>query len=108
MINGPTGSSITDVHKALENRMEAMRRSTDGGCGWPQFNRVTGEVMNHTEFPVNDDPLRHAEVKSVNQMLRDRGIPEDVSPEELHRHLGEMRVSNVFPHWEPERSKVLR
>jgi hypothetical protein len=86
--------------------MEGMRRNPVEGEGYPQFDRRTGEVLNHTEFPINDNPLRHAEVKNVNQMLRDRGVPDDVSPEELAEHLRGMRVANVFPHWEPFPAKA--
>lgn len=86
--------------------MEDMRRNPVEGEGYPQFDRRTGEVLNHTEFPINDNPLRHAEVKNVNQMLRDRGVPDDVSPEELAEHLRGMRVANVFPHWEPFPAKA--
>ncbi|MCC8244868.1 hypothetical protein [Saccharothrix luteola] len=107
-INGPRTSVIPDdeLHGALRDRMEGMRRNPVEGEGYPQFDRRTGEVLNHTEFPINDNPLRHAEVKNVNQMLRDRGVPDDVSPEELAEHLRGMRVANVFPHWEPFPSKA--
>ncbi|MEV8436819.1 hypothetical protein AB0425_05550 [Actinosynnema sp. NPDC051121] len=107
-INGPRTSVIPDdqLHDALRDRMENMRRNPAEGEGYPQFDRRTGEILNYTEFPINDNPLRHAEVKNVNQMLHDRGVPGDVSPEELAEHLRGMRVANVFPHWEPFPAKA--
>lgn len=57
-----------------------------------------------TPCPINDLPTRQAEVENVNQMLVDRGMPPDVSPEELRRILGEMRVDNAFTPSKSDRS----
>ena len=110
-INGGTTDVIPagDLHPALRARQEAMRGNpqADGStpgyiqpdrhpdrAGQPMHDRNGAEIR--LQFPLNDSPTRHAEVKNVNRMLRDRGVPDDVSPAELDRILAEMRVDNAF------------
>ncbi|KOV80795.1 hypothetical protein, partial [Nocardia sp. NRRL S-836] len=110
-VNGSNTDLIPEdkLHPALAARREAMMNNPppDGdGLGYTQPDRSpdrlgqplldrNGEEF-RTPFPINDAPTRHAEVKNVNQMLLDRGVPPDVSPEELRKILGEMRVDNAF------------
>jgi hypothetical protein len=110
-VNGARTDVVPDdrLHPALAERQARMAGNPppDGdGRGYTQPDRhpdrrgqpllkPDGEEM-RTPYPVNDLPTRHAEVKNVNQMLLDRGVPDDVSPEELDRILAEFRVDNVF------------
>ncbi|MCG8922197.1 hypothetical protein L6E10_07175, partial [Lentzea sp. CC55] len=110
-VNGSRNDLIPEdkLHPALAARRDAMMGNpppAGDGNGYTQPDRHpdrTGQPLLkpdgsefRTPYPINDMPTRHAEVKNVNQMLIDRGVPADVSPEELRRILGEMRVDNAF------------
>ncbi|MFD0774130.1 hypothetical protein ACFQZ2_09360, partial [Streptomonospora algeriensis] len=78
-----------DVHPLIEERVEQMRANGP----YPQFNRHTGERLPDTEFPHNDHPLRHAEVKALNHLLNLRG--ESAKSTTLH----DLRVDAMFTLW---------
>ncbi|MGM1063911.1 hypothetical protein [Saccharothrix sp. Mg75] len=110
-INGAPTDLIpdSDLHPVLRDRQEAMRGNPqpDGTrpgytqpdrhpdrLGQPARDGSGNEVR--TEWPQNDAPTRHAEVKNVNQMLNDRDLPPDLTPEQLDEVLAELRVDNAF------------
>ncbi|MDR6595741.1 hypothetical protein ACFFSW_13865 [Saccharothrix longispora] len=110
-INGAATDLIPDddLNPVLRDRQEAMRGNPqpDGSrpgytqpdrhpdrLGQPARDGSGNEIR--TEWPQNDAPTRHAEVKNVNQMLNDRNLPPDITPEQLDEVLGELRVDNAF------------
>ncbi|EWC64085.1 hypothetical protein UO65_0612 [Actinokineospora spheciospongiae] len=82
-----------DLHPVLRERLEEMRQNGP----YQQYDRDTGQPLMRdgqpvmTEFPHGDNPLRHAEVKAVNDMLWKRGEDVDASV------MSEFRVDNRFP-----------
>lgn len=94
-VNGRRGDLIPDdqLHPVLRERLEEMRANGP----YQQFDRTTGQPLMHngqpvmTEFPHGDNPLRHAEVKIVNEMLWRRGADVDSGV------LNDFRVDNKFP-----------
>ncbi|MDG4778146.1 YwqJ-related putative deaminase [Micromonospora sp. WMMD961] len=93
-VNGRPRDVIPDenLHPVLRERLEQMR--ADGP--YPQYNRDGTPMMRDgeqvtTPYPHGDNPLRHAEVKAVNEMLWRRGPDVDASV------MSEFRVDNRFP-----------
>lgn len=82
-----------DLHPVLRERLEQMRENGP----YQQYDRDTGQPIMRdgqpwqTEFPHGDNPLRHAEVKAVNEMLWARGPDADAST------MSDFRVDNRFP-----------
>ncbi|RCV48341.1 hypothetical protein DEF23_23505 [Marinitenerispora sediminis] len=75
------------VHPLLRERMEQMRENGP----YDVYDRRTGEIVGQSEFPFNDHPLRHAEVKAINELLWGRGG--DVGPEVF----SDFQIDNSFP-----------
>ncbi|MGK5738715.1 hypothetical protein [Micromonospora sp. URMC 103] len=80
------------LHPVLRERLDQMR----AGGPYPQYNRDGTPLMRDgqqvtTPYPHGDNPLRHAEVKAVNEMLWRRGPDADASV------MSEFRVDNRFP-----------
>ncbi|MDG4835723.1 YwqJ-related putative deaminase [Micromonospora sp. WMMD967] len=93
-INGRPRDVIPDdkLHPILRERLEEMRANGP----YPQYNRDGTPMMRDgeqvmTPYPHGDNPLRHAEVKAVNEMLNRRGPDVDASV------MSEFRVDNRFP-----------
>jgi hypothetical protein len=94
-VNGRPRDIIPDdqLHPLLRQRLDEMRANGP----YQQYDRATGEPMMRngqpvtTPYPYPDNPLRHAEVKIVNEMLWRRGADADASA------LGDFRVDNTFP-----------
>jgi hypothetical protein len=93
--NGRPNSVIPpdDLHPLLRERLEALREQGP----YPAVNKdgsvtVGADGMPITRsFPYPDNPLRHAEVKAVNELLLRRGSEVDASVFE------QLRVDNQFP-----------
>ncbi|MCX2733974.1 YwqJ-related putative deaminase [Saccharopolyspora sp. NFXS83] len=106
----PSYDPKQNLHPVMRERLDSMRSTPiddDPNTGYVQPDRrpdANGDPIMRdgkpwrTEFPNPSPPLNHAEVKNLNQMLIDRGVPHDISPADLDRVLGEMRVDNTFPH----------
>ncbi|CCH15526.1 YwqJ-related putative deaminase [Micromonospora lupini] len=93
-VNGRPRDAIPEgnLHPVLRERLDQMR--ADGP--YPQYNRDGTPMMRDgqqvtTPYPHGDNPLRHAEVKAVNEMLWRRGPNVDASV------MSEFRVDNRFP-----------
>ncbi|PPK63299.1 YwqJ-related putative deaminase [Actinokineospora auranticolor] len=93
-VNGRPTDVIPDdrLHPVLRERVEQMRAAGP----YPQYNRDGTPLMRDgqqvmTPFPHGDNPLRHAEVKVVNELLWRRGPDADSSV------MSEFRVDNRFP-----------
>ncbi|MEU7919639.1 hypothetical protein [Micromonospora zamorensis] len=93
-VNGRPRDAIPEenLHPVLRDRLDQMR--ADGP--YPQYNRDGTPMMRDgeqvtTPYPHGDNPLRHAEVKAVNEMLWRRGPDVDGSV------MSEFRVDNRFP-----------
>ena len=93
-VNGRPRDVIPDdkVHPVLRERLEQMRAEGP----YPQYNKDGTPMMRDgqqvtTPYPHGDNPLRHAEVKVVNEMLWRRGPDADASV------MSEFRVDNRFP-----------
>ncbi|MEO3770623.1 hypothetical protein [Micromonospora sp. B9E7] len=93
-VNGRPRDAIPEenLHPVLRDRLEQMRAEGP----YPQYNRDGTPMMRDgqqvtTPYPHGDNPLRHAEVKAVNEMLLRRGPDVDASV------MSEFRVDNRFP-----------
>jgi hypothetical protein len=94
-VNGRPRDVIPDdeLHPVLRQRMDEMRENGP----YPQYNQDgTPDIgpdgqQKTTEFPHGDNPLRHAEVKVVNEMLWRRGPDVDASV------MDEFQVDTRFP-----------
>ncbi|CAL9377125.1 hypothetical protein SUDANB121_00988 [Nocardiopsis dassonvillei] len=92
-VNGNKASVIPPdrVHPVLRARIDAMYRDP-AVDGYPQFDRRTGQVLpKRTPYPGADKPLRHAEVKAINELLWARG--ENAGEDAL----GDFMIYNTFP-----------
>lgn len=86
--NGPdAGIDRGDLHPLLRERLE--RLEADGP--YPAANRDGSVGPDSWPHPHPDNPLRHAEVRAVNELLWRRG--DEVGPDVF----GEFRVDNQFP-----------
>jgi hypothetical protein len=93
-VNGRPRDAIpeSNLHPVLRERLDQMR--ADGP--YLQYNRDGTPMMRDgqqvtTPYPHGDNPLRHAEVKAVNELLWRRGPNVDASV------MSEFRVDNRFP-----------
>jgi hypothetical protein len=94
--NGPVGDVIpdADLHPVLRERLDQL----EANGPYPALNRDGTPILDAQGQPVMqpyphpDDPLRHAEVKAVNELLWRRGGDADASA------LDEMLVDNRFPY----------
>ncbi|GAA5173367.1 hypothetical protein GCM10023321_74690 [Pseudonocardia eucalypti] len=80
-VNGRTSLAAGSVHPVMGERYGVLR--ADGP--YPQFDRRTGEPLTKngrlvsSDFPYMADPLRHAEMKGVNELLWRRGKHTDAA-----------------------------
>lgn len=85
--------SEDDLHPLLQERLERLREEGP----YPNLNRdgtVNLDANGNPkvrDYPFPDDPLGHAEVKAVNELLRRRGGSVDESV------FSELRVDNYAP-----------
>jgi hypothetical protein len=88
--NGATNHVISgaDLHDLLKARYEATQA---GPPQYPVLRRDGGVTPALREWPHPAEPLNHAEVKAMNELLNRRG--ENLDPAVF----GEFRVDNFFP-----------
>jgi hypothetical protein len=94
-VNGRQRESIPEdrLHPVLRERLDQMR----AGGPYPQYNPDGSPALDSngqqvtTVYPHGDDPLRHAEVKVVNELLWRRGPDADASV------MNEFQVDTQFP-----------
>ncbi|MFD7367372.1 hypothetical protein ACFV4I_14015 [Nocardiopsis alba] len=82
-----------ELHPVLEGR---LRELEDDGP-YPVYDYITGRVLREdAEYPHPDDPLRHAEVKAINELLwlRGRDVTEAV--------MGDFQMDNRYTLSTPE------
>lgn len=94
-VNGRPRDTIPEnrLHPVLRERLDQMR--ADGP--YPQYNKDGTPILDgngqqvRSEYPHGDNPLRHAEVKVVNELLWRRGENADASV------MSEFEVDTRFP-----------
>jgi hypothetical protein len=94
-VNGRGDDVIPDerVHPVLRERLEQMRQAGPypqyNNDGTPRLGSDGQQVM--SPYPHSDEPLRHAEVKIINELLWRRGEDADASV------MSEFEVDTNFP-----------
>ena len=94
-VNGRPRDTIPEdqLHPVLRQRLDEMRAAGP----YPQYNKDGSPLLDNdgnqvtSPYPHGDNPLRHAEVKVVNELLWRRGPDADESA------LGEFQVDTQFP-----------
>jgi hypothetical protein len=96
-VNGRPGNTIPEdeLHPVLRERLDQMR--SDGPYpqynddGTPELDRNGNQIQSEFPHPDPHGPLRHAEIKAINDLLWKRGPDADASV------LDQFRVDNSFP-----------
>ncbi|WP_026152694.1 hypothetical protein [Actinopolyspora halophila] len=88
-VNGKNDSAIPNVelNHALRGHLEDIRGEYD------QYDSDGNIISEKGEYPWQDEPTRHAEVKALNKLLNDRGVD---TKEEMKKIMGRIYVDSRF------------